>query len=74
MKSFKSKNPKLDSVDLNYNCFTLWFCRVWHIDWLERIGQRQNEYGEGAGKTKFEAHRNALKNLNSESYKGKMLG
>ncbi len=65
MKFYKSKNPKLDSVDLNYNCLTLWFCRVWHKDWLERIGRGQKEYGEGDGKTKFEAYRNALNNLNA---------
>ena len=65
---FKSEKDKIfDQVELTYSCLMFrrekWFCRIWHKDWLDRIGRGKKEFGESYGLNKFEAYRKALNDL-----------
>lgn len=60
------KNKNFDSIQLTYSCLCPgpWFCRIWAKDWISKISTDKKEMGESYGKTKFEAYRLALKDLN----------
>ena len=59
-KFFKKKN-----VELTYSFWTFlsgnpsWFCRIWNKNWLTS----HIPYGESYGTNKFQAYRQALKNM-----------
>lgn len=56
-------------IELSYSCLywingnPSWFCRIWRKNWVNRSYLLENAFGESYGKNKFEAYRNALKNL-----------
>ena len=58
-----------DVIELHYSCLHFlsgnhfWFCRIWDKGWIRKYGN-QKCYGQAYGKNKFEAYRNALKDLN----------
>ncbi len=68
---FRSKkNQKYDLIELHYSCLFFlsrnpkWFCRIWKRDWVSMYGKTFDDMvGEAYGRNKFEAYRNAVKNL-----------
>ncbi len=66
--NFKNEyNPNYNEVELFYSYLNYphWYCRIWSKDWLTKIKCGQKECGESHGKTKFEAYRKALNDLNN---------
>jgi hypothetical protein len=59
---------EFETIELQFSCLhklsgnERWFCRIWRKDWIELLPKR--EFGESYGKTKFEAYRKAIINLN----------
>lgn len=63
------KNTEFDSVHLVYSWWAIfggnpaWFCRIWRKNWVNRISRYSESFGESYGRNKFEAYREALKDL-----------
>lgn len=65
----KAKGKEYSEVEMQYSIYHLllgnpvWWCRIWQTDWIECVKSGKKELGQAYGKTKFEAYRNALKDL-----------
>lgn len=63
-----NKNQNFYHIELSYSLFYFissnprWFCRIWRKDWVKKTYLKS--FGNSYGKTKFEAYRKALIDLN----------